>query len=83
MLAMLCSAVFLKFDHIIKDVLMVLAMVSYIVIMHVTHADIFDAHDEFLVASVNKTLWVMGSEKGGVEIGLYLVYKIRLKPRCT
>ena len=49
MLAMLCSAVFLKLDYIIKAVLMVIAVLSYNLTMHYPRLEIFDSYDKTVV----------------------------------
>ena len=53
---MLCSAVFLRLDHIIKDVLMVVAILVYIVLMHFPKTQTFDAFDNHLHFTDNATL---------------------------
>ena len=50
MLAMLCSAVFLKLDYIIKAVLMVVAVLAYILTMHFPRRDIFDFYDKSIIS---------------------------------
>ena len=50
MLAMLCSAVFLKLDYIIKAVLMVVAVLSYNLTMHYPRVEIFDSYDKTIMS---------------------------------
>jgi hypothetical protein len=50
MLAMLCSAVFLKLDYIIKAVLMVVFVLAYNIIMHYPSSEIFDFYDRTIIS---------------------------------
>lgn len=49
MLAILCSAVFLKLDCIIKAILIVGAVLTYNVVMHYPYTSIFDQYDNELL----------------------------------
>ena len=56
MLAMLCSAVFLKLDYILKAVIMVTAVTAYIAIMHYPKHEIFDDYDTWLLFNDTENL---------------------------
>ena len=63
---MLCSAVFLKLDYIIKAVLMVVAVLAYILTMHYPRSDIFDFYDKSII-----------SESGSYNITKYGLIEFR------
>ncbi|XP_063678873.1 adenylate cyclase type 5-like isoform X3 [Bolinopsis microptera] len=73
MLAMLCSAVFLKLDYIIKAVLMVVAVLSYNLTMHYPRVEIFDSYDKTIMSE--NVSYMVTDEKFNEDIKYMLLLK--------